>query len=1230
TGAQFPCEKSLHRLFEEQAAKTPHHIALEMEPRCLTYDELNKRSNQLARFLQQNGVKRGSIAGILLTRSLPLITSVFAVLKAGGTFLNLDAKYPRERLDFMIKDTCLQVLLVQEKQTGTLLDFNILTIDLDRHGPGIAGQGNPNLEIERQPRTQPRTPVPGAPAYIIYTSGSTGIPRGVAGLQKGMINRLNWMWRTYPFKPNEVCCQKTSMNFVDCMWEIFGPLLKGVPLAIIPENVVIDLPAFVHILKTRQVTRIVLVPGLLYRFFDGNTGYYKELSHLTFWVSSGESLQPGFPAVFREASTQITLLNLYGSSEISADVTYHNTTAGREDGLSNVPIGRPIDNSQIYILNGTLSPVPIGIAGEIYAGGAGLAAGYLNQPELTAQRFVSNPFNGNNPALLFKTGDLGRYLADGAIEYLGRKDQQVKVRGFRIEPGEIESHLLRHDHIKETVVVPRKDHSGEDFLCAYYIPVQGEGVSNQNLDPVSLKEYLSHTLPNYMVPSVFVPMDQMPVTPTRKIHRRSLPEPVLNVDTDYLPATSEIQTRLAAIWSGVLGNTDGKPIGIDDDFFQLGGHSLRAMILVGKVHKDFHINLPLAQVFKTPTIRGIEQYILEAGEDRPISIEPVEKRDYYPLSPAQKRLYLLYQMDPGNISYNMPQVLEFLGELDPAKLDRLFQRLIHRHETFRTSFTMVAAAPVQRVHEPDSLEFELEFYELDEEKAHRWINDFSRPFDFRLPPLLRGSLIKVAQERHILAVDLPHINIDGISFGILVRDFLSLYKGEELAGLKLQYKDFSQWCNGPEGMRQVKRQQEYWLKRFADQVPVINLPTDYARPLIQNFEGETIGFALDKKESLMLKELALSENASTFMILLAAFNILLSKVSGNDDIIIGTGTAGRRHEDLNDIIGMFVNTLALRNTPRLTHTFPEFLEQLKRNTLEDFENQDYPFEGLVENLELKRDTSRNPLFDVMFQFNNFEVPGLEVPGLRVSGYRHEWKISKFDLTLWGWEGEEGLTFAFEYATPLFKRETIQLFIRYFKEIAGSVAHTPQRKLGQLQRISPGNKEELLQTLNQEVEAEVKRMMESEQVLQHRLARCFEKYEDNTAVEYGTRTLTYGELNRYSNYIAREIIARGIGKGSFTGVLMDDRMELICTALGILKAGGVFVPLDTSYPQSRLELMVTSTGIKTIIAGSARTHLFADNPGILNLAFQTITGKGESCVRPTQHHPEDPLYIYFTS
>ncbi|MCP5051819.1 MAG: amino acid adenylation domain-containing protein, partial [bacterium] len=897
-----------------------------------------------------------------------------------------------------------------------------------------------------------------------------------------------------------------------------------------------------------------------------------------------------------------------------------------------IPCGKLILTAAYYILDRNLELCPILVPGDLYIGGQCLASGYLNDPELTAGKFIDNPFVPDEK--LYRTGDMARRHSGGNMEFLGRKDHQVKVRGFRIELGEIESQLLNHEEIENAVVLVRKDYQGDNFMCAYF-------VASMEMAKDELTGHLAHELPEYMIPLHFIQLEKIPLTPNGKVDRKTLPVPdMMPGSSEYTPPRDKIEEKLVTIWAEVL-HIASESVSIDDNFFELGGHSLNAALVISRIKKELDVKIPLAEVFVATSVRKLADSVRGAEVDKYEAIEAVEKRDYYPLSPAQKRLYFLHKMDPGSISYNMPQVLEFLGELEPVKLERIFQRLIHRHETFRTSFTMVSGEPVQRIHDTGSLAFELKFYELEEEKADQLISDFSRPFDFSQPPLLRGALIKVGGERHILAVDLLHISADGVSFGILVRDFMALFEGKQPAPLRLQYKDFSQWQNGPEGIQQVKQQQEYWLKRFEDQVPAISLPTDYARPLIQNFEGETIGFALDKKESLKLKNIALSKNASIFMVLLATFNILLSKVSGSEDIIIGTGTAGRRHENLNEIIGMFVNTLALRNTPRSSQSFPEFLEELKKNSLQDFENQDYPFEDLVESLEIKRDTSRNPLFDVMFQLNNFEVSELEVPGLRVNGYNYKWEISKFDLTLWGWEREEQLTFAFEYATPLFKRETIDFFIRYFKEIITAVVQNPQARLGQLQQISPGNKEQLLQTLNQEIEAEVQRMMESEQVLQHRLARSFQKYENNIAIEYGTRTLTYGELDQYSNRVAREISIRGLGKGRLTGVLMDDRLELICAALGILKAGGVFVPLDTSYPQSRLELMVTSTDMKFIIAGPDQDNLFAGShfpetgkPEIIPIdnCLNVEEPGNFSTLQPPdiKYQSEDPLYIYFTS
>ncbi|MCP5052397.1 MAG: amino acid adenylation domain-containing protein, partial [bacterium] len=600
TQAAYPSHKVIHQLFEEQVERTPDRIALEMESRCLTFNQLNRRSSQLARVLLQNGVEQGSIVGVSLPPSLQSITALFAVLKAGGAFLNLDPSYPQERIDFMLRDSGAKIIVTDGLKVSRLDGLTV-----KKTNPGDAN-AIPNQQTNH--------------AYLIYTSGSTGMPKGVLGLHKGMVNRFNWMWNAWPFKSNDVCCQKTSLNFVDCLWEIFGPLLKGVPLVIIPEDVVIDLPVFVRILKTRQVTRIVLVPGLLYRFFDAESGYYKELSHLTFWVTSGEALQPGFPALFREAAPQSTLLNLYGSSEISADVTCYNTTdnnRGKEDRLSNVPIGRPIDNTQIYILDETRSPAPIGIAGEIYAGGAGLASGYLNQPELTAERFVALPAKS---AIIYKTGDLGRWLEDGTIEYLGRKDRQVKIRGFRVEMGEIEEQLRLHPGIKEAVVMDRQD-NGRQYLCAYVVPLDRE---LQTLEDLKLKEYLKGKLPEYMVPAYFVELGAMPLTAGGKVHRKQLPGPSesgFHTGGNYEAPGTGLQQVIADTWKEVLGR---EKIGITHNFFDLGGNSLDFIRISAILEQKLDRMIPVATLFTYPTIQSLELFLTggDQEEKEPLDITP--------------------------------------------------------------------------------------------------------------------------------------------------------------------------------------------------------------------------------------------------------------------------------------------------------------------------------------------------------------------------------------------------------------------------------------------------------------------------------------------------------------------------------------------------------------------------------------------------------------------------------
>jgi tyrocidine synthetase-3 len=648
---------------------------------------------------------------------------------------------------------------------------------------------------------------------------------------------------------------------------------------------------------------------------------------------------------------------------------------------------------------------------------------------------VYHPLFSGGDQRLYRSGDIGRWLPDGNIELRGRKDFMVKVRGFRIELGEIESKILSIDRVRECVVVAKENDRGEKNLFAY--------VSVDNIPEAEIRRIISNDLPQYMVPQVII-LDSLPLMPNGKVDRERLPEPRLESEEDYTAPRDEREEKLAEIWAEVLNI---KRVGIDDNFFECGGHSLKATTLVSRIHKIFNIKVPLADFFRQPTVRELAEFIKGKSEEEFLAIEPVEKRGYYPLSSAQKRLYVLQKADPKNTAYNMPAVMILEGLLDKSKLECVFLQLIHRHESLRTSFGSRAGEPIQRIH--DDVEFTIEYFKAeDTEKEVEIQNSFIRLFDLSRAPLLRVGLIKLKEEEYILMVDMHHIITDGTSTGIIIREFMAFYSdtGEDLPPLRIQYKDFSEWRNSELERESTGKQEYYWLKEFQKEIPLLDLFTDYPRGRTQDFEGKILSFKLTGEESAALKSLAKEEDATVYMVLLAVYTILLSKLSGQEDIVVGTPVSGRDHADLQNVVGMFVNTLALRNYPGGQKTFREFLKEIKRRTLAAFENQDYPFEELAEKVASVRDSSRNPLFDVMFTLRNLDFPELEIPGLRLKPYPYETGISKFDLTLTGIEGDDRFRFIFEYRTGLFKEETIDEFINYFKDITTCVLENRDIKL----------------------------------------------------------------------------------------------------------------------------------------------------------------------------------------
>ncbi|MCP5046160.1 MAG: AMP-binding protein, partial [bacterium] len=988
--------------------------------------------------------------------------------------------------------------------------------------------------------------------------------------------------------PGDVILQKTTFTFDVSVWELFWWSLQGASLCLLEPGGEKNPGTIVEAIEKNNVTVMHFVPSMLNVFLQylESSGGSPRLTSLARVFASGEALElqqvRRFNALLYQ-NNQTRLVNLYGPTEATIDVSYFNCSTGDDDG--NIPIGKPIDNTQLYILDPEFRLQPVSVAGQLCIGGVGLARGYINNPRLTAGKFVRDfQEEPSAPsAVIYQTGDLARWLEDGNIEFLGRIDHQVKIRGFRIELGEIESRLLLHPHVRGAVVLARPDGSGDKHLCAYVVPAEGDviPVTGSRVEAEELKEYLSQWLPHYMVPSFFVEMDGIPLTPSGKVDRKALPAVVFKSEGEYIPPRDGTEEKLALLWRDLLEMEN--PVGIDDNFFQLGGHSLKAAVLTVKIHKQMNTEVPLAQVFKTPTIRELAKFINAAGESVYAGIRPIEKRDYYPQSSAQKRLFFLDHFENIGTGYNMPSAFRITGDIKKDAVEDTLKALMLRHETLRTSFHLVENQPVQKVHLPDEITFETEpLTGTKETGVEKAIEEFIRPFDLGRAPLLRVGIEEVSPGELLVLFDIHHIVADGTSMGILTDDFVRLYAGLELPFLGVQYKEFSHWQNDLFNTGKIREQEKYWQELYKESIPRLNLYGDYPRPDVFRFDGDSFGFSLEEEESLKFKTLNPRTGATLFMKLLAVFNILLHKYTAQEDIVIGSGAAGRNHSDLDPLIGMFVNTLAVRNFPGPRKTWPQFLAEVKHTALDAFENQDVQFEELVDRLEPERDPSRNPIIDVSLVLQNFEPSRREMKGIVVSpiGFRRE--TTKFDMTLFVTEGEDRIYFSLEYCSALFKKETIRRFSRHLLNITRFVNRHPETPLADIDILTTEEKRQLLFDFN-ESPADSPRAKTTKTI--HRsFSQQLERTPHHIAVVLNDRSITYCLLDGMSTQLARYLYEeKNTRPGQPVGILMDRSIELVIVIMGILKAGGAYVPLDPGLPNNRIKGMIHDAHIGVVVS-----------------------------------------------
>lgn len=1016
TEKEYEKNKTIHQFFEEQAERTPDNIALKFEDEIMTYENLNEKSNQLAHLLLGEGIRSGDNVGLIAQRNFGMIIGMLAILKVGAAYVPIDPDYPLERLKYIASNANVSALVVEN---GVDLEDQgqekVVEIDYDK----MALFDSDNLNIDKSSREL---------AYIIYTSGSTGHPKGVMIEHHSAVNLISWVNREFEVGEKDTLLFITSMCFDLSVYDIFGMLAAGGKIVIAGKGKVQNPEDLKSVLINESITFWDSVPStmnyLVNTLEENGDEFIQNSLRLVFM--SGDWIPVKLPDKIKKYFPETRLISLGGATEGTVWSIYYPIEKVSEYQTS-IPYGRPIDNNYFYILDDNGRVLPEGVAGELYIGGVGVARGYMGNAEKTAASFVKDRFRDTAEAMMYKTGDLGRMLPEGNIEFLGRKDHQVKIRGYRVELGEIENQLQGHEFITDAVVADWADAGGNKYLCAYI-------VSEQELTIQELKDYLTKKLPDYMIPSYFMNLDKLPLTSNGKIDRKSLPEPHVNMGTgtEYETPSTDIEKKLVKIWEEVL---ETEKVGINDSFFDLGGHSLIATTLVSNIHKELNFEIPLREIFKTPTVKEIAQYIENAQSSIYSSIEPAERREYYALSNAQRRLYLLSQKSGASISYNTPDAIEIQGFVDKEKFSGTFNKLIERHESLRTYFEIKDEGPVQKILEV--VEFSVEYTEAEENELPSILKAFIRPFDLNKAPLLRVKLISTGNDRHILCYDMHHIISDGVSMKILVEEFARIYNGEDLDPLKIQYKDFSEWQNRRTGSEKIKSQEAHWLKVFEGEIPLLDLPTDFPRPEEQSFEGDSIALTADRELTGKISEIASETGATVYMILLGAYNILLSKYSGQEDIIIGSPISGRTHADIEKVIGMFVNTLALRNRPEGRKTINQFIQEVKESSIKAFENQECQFGDLVEKLGITRNMSRNPLFDVMFVLQNVSNSNsnrVDIYDFNIKPYAMEKEICKFDITLEVIELNGEMTMRFEYCTKLFNRNTIERMSKDYLKI----------------------------------------------------------------------------------------------------------------------------------------------------------------------------------------------------
>ncbi|MCY8994240.1 non-ribosomal peptide synthetase DhbF [Bacillus inaquosorum] len=1216
---------SLQDMFEKQAVLTPERIALICDDVQVNYQELNEEANRLAHLLIEKGLGPEQFVALALPRSPEMVASMLAVLKTGAAYLPLDPEFPADRISYMLEDANPSCIITTEEIAARLPDgLSVPQLVLD--------QAVTQEVVKRYSPDNPNVSVSLAhPAYIIYTSGSTGRPKGVVVTLKSLSNFLLSMQEAFSLGEEDRLLAVTTVAFDISALELYLPLISGAQIVIAKKETIREPQALAQMIEYFDINIMQATPTLWHALVTNEPEKLRGLRVLV----GGEALPSGLLQALHELHCPVT--NLYGPTE----TTIWSAAAFLEEGLKGVPpIGKPIWNTQVYVLDNGLQPVPPGVVGELYIAGTGLARGYFRRPDLTAERFVADPY-GPPGARMYRTGDQARWRADGSLDYIGRADHQIKIRGFRIELGEIDAVLAKHPDIEQAAVVVREDQPGDKRLVAYVVAASA-------IDTAELRRYVGASLPDYMVPAAFVEMDELPLTPNGKLDRKALPAPDLSTSvSDRGPRTPQ-EEILCDLFAEVLGLAR---VGIDDSFFELGGHSLLAARLMSRIREVMGAELGIAKLFDEPTVAGLAAHLDQAQSARP-ALQRAERPERIPLSFAQRRLWFLHCLEGPSPTYNIPVAVRLSGELDQGVLQAALYDLVCRHESLRTIFPESQGTSYQHILEADQARPDLHVTEIAEkELSERFAEAVRYSFDLAAEPAFRAELFVIGPDEYVLLLLVHHIVGDGWSLTPLTRDLGAAYearchgKAPEWAPLAVQYADYALWQqellgSGDDPNSLIAGQLAFWketLKNLPDQ---LELPTDYSRPAEPSHDGDTIHFRIEPELHKRLQQLARANRVSLFMVLQSGLAALLTRLGAGTDIPIGSPIAGRNDDALGDLVGLFINTLVLRTDTSGDPSFRELLDRVREVNLAAYENQDLPFERLVEVLNPARSRATHPLFQIMLAFQNTPDAELHLPDMESSLRIHSVGSAKFDLTLEISENRladgtpNGLEGLLEYSTDLFKRETAQALADRLMRLLEAAESDPDQQIGNLDILAPEERSNMA-TDWQNV---------SEKIPHASLPEQFEKQAalspDAIAVVYEDQSLSYAELNERANRLARMLISEGVGPEQFVALALPRSLEMAVGLLAVLKAGAAYLPLDPDYPADRIAFMLEDAQPAFIMTNTkAAEHILpAENvPKIVlddpELSEKLNTYLAENPNNADRIQPLSPLntaYVIYTS